>query len=196
MSKALGIEEEIASAHVSVLDAPIPESEKLPDVDESIKKRLHAIKDTNDLDSASRNKETSQGSLDERLANLKGTEYKEYDHKEIIHAKDKRSEQEKINDLIKQYAEENEIDELSRGARGSGADGDADGDEDPIKSIEKRLAALKGSPSTSDKPKSSENEQPVDEPTIVKNIVKQVNWRILTPTISQNSSNYFLTLRQ
>lgn len=183
MNEALGIDENIplaAAAAVvtssSVLDAPIPESEKLPDVDENIKKRLNAIKDTNDLDkenTTGNNKNTTLvKDLGERLANLKGIDYKEYNYKDIVHAKDKRSEQERIVDLIEQFARENQIDDESSNRSGGGAIGDdgSDDDQDPIKSIERRLAALKGTTTNTSK----EEVVVVDDPTMVKNIVKKV----------------------
>lgn len=170
MSKVLGVSTDEATSHTSVIDAPIPESEQLPDVDESIKRRLNAIKEINNLDGDESKENNTPKDIGQRLASLKGTEYKEYDHKDIIHAKDNRSEQERINDLMKRYAEENEIDESGRG---SGTSGDND-DEDPIKSIEKRLAALKGESNTSNKPTNTENQEPVDEAAVVKHIVKKV----------------------
>lgn len=153
--------------NTSVLDAPIPNDEPLPDIDEEIKKRLQVVKQpTNDLDQPSSN---SERDMAERLANLKGVKHKEYDHRAMLNAVDKRTEQEMANDLIKQFASEVSIDQEVEANY-----------EDPIQSIERRLAALKGSPISSPaEQKNPLDESPVDEETMAKKIVNKVsinNW--------------------
>lgn len=78
-----------------------------------------------------------QNDIEKRLALLKGVEHKDYSeaNKKILFPNDTRSEQEKINDLLKQFVEEKTIDEDAKpeaGATGT------------IEDIEKRLAALRG----------------------------------------------------
>lgn len=141
----------------SVLDAPIPSEEQLPDIDEEIKKRLEVVKQpTNDLD-----KDFSDRGIAERLANLKGMPHKEYDNRAMLNAVDKRSDTEKANDLVEQFMKEVDLDEAVK-----------DSYEDPIKSIERRLAALKGSPTEQTASKTQLPDQsPEDEETLAKKIV-------------------------
>lgn len=145
----------------SVLDAPIPNDEPLPDIDEEIKKRLEVVKQpTNDLD-----QEFSDKSIAERLANLKGIPHKEYDHRAMLNVVDKRTETEMANDLVAQFMKEVSLDEAAK-----------DDYEDPIKSIERRLAALKGSPTNDSpaKPNGIQTDSPEDEETLAKKIVTKV----------------------
>lgn len=148
----------------SVLDAPIPDEEKLPDIDEEIKKRLHVVKQPiNDLDQP-----FSDRGIAERLANLKGLPPKEYDHRAMLNAVDTRTEHQMANELVEQFMKEVDLDEAMKN--------DPD---DPIKAIERRLAALKGSPTSvpSDQknPLGELDDEPKDEETIVKKIVTKVN---------------------
>lgn len=98
------------------------------------------------------------------MADLKGVEHREYDNKKLIHAVDSRTDTEKTHDLLKQFLDENQIDQV--------AGTSSQEDEDPIKSIEKRLAALKG---TSSDPKNvpAANEN-VDDSTAAANLAKRV----------------------
>lgn len=78
-----------------------------------------------------------QSDIEKRLAALKGVEHKDYSaaNNKVLFAKDTRSEQEKINDLLKQFVEEKTIDEEAKpepSAIGT------------IEDIERRLAALRG----------------------------------------------------
>lgn len=105
-----------------------------------------------------------QNDLDiaQRLAGLRGVEYKEYSNKELINSRDNRSDQEKINDLLNQYGEENQINE------GVGEI------IDPIKDIENRLAKLKeGSSSRTKVTKPVESEESEDEETVAKKMVQK-----------------------
>lgn len=158
--------------NISVLDAPIPETEMLPDVDDEIKSRLKLIKEP--LEPIPVEEGTSALGIGKRLANLKGIPYKEHNNKDIINAIDKRTEQEKTNDLLKQFLGEKEIDDTSS-SNASGING-LDSDEDPIKNIERRLAALKGTSTsgTSTFQIPSDANENEDEETMAQKMVKKV----------------------
>lgn len=99
---------------------------------DDIRNRLDALKE-NDLPA-----ETPQSDDDiaVRLANLKGVEYKDYSAtNKVLFTKDTRTEQEKIDDLLKQFVDERVIDDEA--ATESNQTG-------TIEDIEKRLAALRG----------------------------------------------------
>lgn len=145
----------------SLLDVPFPDEEKLPDIDDEIKKRLEVVKQpTNDLD-----KEFSDRGIAERLATLKGMPHKEYNHSAMLNAVDKRTDNEMAHDLVAQFMQEVSLDEAVK-----------DSYEDPIKAIERRLAALKESPTeqpgqTGNKTIDSPEQTPEDEETLTKKIV-------------------------
>lgn len=147
--------------NASVLDAPIPNDEQLPDIDEEIKKRLEVVKQPeNDLDQP-----FSDRTIAERLANLKGMPHKEYDHRAMLNAVETRTETQMANDLVEQFMKEVNLDGVAK-----------DDFEDPIKSIERRLAALKGSPtSTPSGEKSPMDDEHHDEETLAKKIVTKVS---------------------
>lgn len=149
---------------------PESEQEALPDVDEEIKKRLHVIKQ---ITCDKPEEVQSVSDIGKRLADLKGVPFKEHNNIDALNKVDKRTEQEKSNDLIKQFWEENEIDNGPNAASGA-ATNDFDIDDDPIRSIERRLAALKGTPTTSDENKSHSNDENEDEETVTNKIVKRV----------------------
>lgn len=151
---------------LSVLDAPIPPDEQVPDVDEEIKKRLEVMKQPiNDLDQP-----FSDRTIAERLANLKDVPHKEYDNRAMINTVDKRTEHEMANDLVDQFMKEVNLDEAYKNDC-----------EDQIQSIERRLAALKGSPTatggTDQKQQIGEtnDDSPQDEETLAKKIVTKVS---------------------
>ncbi|XP_055322309.1 abscission/NoCut checkpoint regulator isoform X2 [Sitodiplosis mosellana] len=141
----------------SLLDAPFPDEDKLPDIDDEIKKRLEVVKQpTNDLD-----KDFSDRGMAERLANIKGVPHKEYDHSAMLNAVDKRTDNEKANELVAQFMQEVSLDDAVN-----------DSYEDPIKSIERRLAALKGSPTEQTSQAAGSSEQPhEDEEMLAKKLV-------------------------
>lgn len=147
---------------LNVLDEPIPADQNLPDVDNEIKKRLEVLKKPNEPV----NDLASNRDIGERLANLKDMPYKEHDHTKLINAVDKRTEQEKTNDLVEQFMNEASID----GAM-------AKRQEDDIDDIHRRLAALKGSnfPPTDRKLSTDNNDEVEDEETFVKKIVTKVS---------------------
>lgn len=149
---------------------PESEQEALPDVDDEIKKRLQVIKQPLVPEEVQ-----SVSDIGKRLTNLKGVPFKEHNNIDALNKVDKRTEQEKSNDMMKQLLEENEIDSNAAGA----AMNDFDADDDPIKSIERRLAALKGTPTTSEDNKSHSNDENEDEETATDKIVKRVRSHIL-----------------
>lgn len=168
----------------SVLDAPIPADEPVPDVDEEIKKRLEVMKQPiNDLDQP-----FSDRTIAERLANLKDVPHKEYDNRAMINAVDTRTEHQKANDLVEQFMKEVNLDEAVKN--------DCD---DQILSIERRLAALKGSPTgdagQNQKIGDASDESPQDEETLAKKIVTKVcpahSW--LTPEHRQITNHFLIS---
>lgn len=105
---------------------PVLEPMPMTSFTDDIRSRLDALKQK-DLP-----QETHED-IEKRLANLKGIEFKE--PSKISFAPDTRSEQEKIEDLLKQFFEETAIDsdtKLEEGTTGT------------IEDIERRLAALRG----------------------------------------------------
>lgn len=118
---------------------PINPALPQPDADELIRDRLAALKDPPEEDgSTGSNPDAPSSSLtdiEKRLAALKGIEHKDYSeaNKKFLMQKDNRTEEEQIRDLMKQFAEEQEIHDSVSGYRLAAID-----------DIEKRLAALKG----------------------------------------------------
>lgn len=104
----------------------------------------------------------------QRLARLKGVEpTDEKQHKRsILFAKDTRSDQQKIDDMMKQFEDEIILDNET-GAAGS---------VDPIKDIENRLAKLKGDSNVQSNKTSNRIDIPEekDEITQVDDILKRV----------------------
>lgn len=155
----MGTSESLAkSKNISVLDAPIPETETLPDIDVEIKKRLESVKQPmNDLEGF------SDQCISERLANLKEMPNKEYDNRKLLNQIDNRTEHEKANDLVNQFMAETNIDNAVQ-------------EFDPLKDIEQRLAALKGFTRSSKKKDSFDNSNELeDEDTMAKKIATKVS---------------------
>lgn len=100
--------------------------------EDDIRKRLNKLKDDKPADGSDQNLDDIQ----QRLANLKGVEYKPQSSNKVLFSPDARSEQEKIEDLLKQFVEEKEI---------SGQH-EVPSQEQPgsVDDIERRLAALRG----------------------------------------------------
>ncbi|XP_055585307.1 abscission/NoCut checkpoint regulator, partial [Uranotaenia lowii] len=119
---------------------PIVEQKPVNDEDEAIRARLQALKqqeNINDSEPSTSVKAELPGSLtdiEKRLATLKGMEYKDYSeaNKMFLLQKDNRSEEEQIQDIMNQYAKEQEIHDSIANYRLVA-----------IEDIEKRLAALK-----------------------------------------------------
>ena len=107
---------------------PIPTTSYTDD----IRNRLDALKKDNIPEEL-----PDQDDIERRLALLKGVEHKDYSemNKKILISNDTRSEQEKVDDLLKQFVEEKSIDEEAKPAESAAG---------TIEDIEKRLAALRG----------------------------------------------------
>lgn len=104
------------------MDDPIPD-EIQANLDEIIQKRLNDLKKSDaEVD--------SDEAIAIRVANLKEIPYNAKDNSDLLRQTDTRTDEEKTADLIKQFMGEVTLD-------------NAVGESDPIKDIEKRLAALK-----------------------------------------------------
>lgn len=110
-----------------VLEPSMPSTSYTDD----IRSRLDALKEGNLPENIE-----SDDDIQKRLAKIKGVEYKDYSSSnKALLMPDNRSEQEKINDLLKQFVEEKQIDDV--------------GEPELLKTgsvddIERRLAALRG----------------------------------------------------
>lgn len=140
--------------NISPIDAPIP-AEAQVDLDEAIRSRLITLKE--DRLNAKTNS-TSFADIAIRVSNLKGVQHKEHSNADILLNMDTRTDEEKTRDLVKQFLEERSLDDRS----------------DPIKDIERRLAALKGSTSTDDMKADANKESDSDDEEKVKKIVSKV----------------------
>jgi len=98
-----------------------------------IRSRLDALKKV-DLPETTANGEED---IQRRLAELKGVEYKVPSEAKIHFTPDTRSEQEKIDDLLKQFVEEKTIDAVAEPESSQVQAG-------TVEDIERRLAALRG----------------------------------------------------
>ncbi|XP_055903291.1 abscission/NoCut checkpoint regulator [Eupeodes corollae] len=150
------------------------DSDEITDnLDLEIQRRLKGLKGNGDDN-------LDEESLRLRLCNLQGFKPKDYSKKDILLSTDKRTEQEKINDLLKQFVEEKDIDSNVAGGGTTN---------DPITDIERRLAALRDSdPSdmtkkpTTDANTPSDNEE--DDETMLKNIIQRYVDEVRLPTAS------------
>lgn len=96
---------------------------------DDIRERLNALKKDN-LPEVPQNADDDIG---KRLANLKGVEFKDYStSNKVFFTPDTRTEQEKIEDLVKQFVDERTI------------DNEAEPEASQVNDIERRLAALRG----------------------------------------------------
>uniref|UniRef100_A0A1A9W8I6 FYVE-type domain-containing protein n=1 Tax=Glossina brevipalpis TaxID=37001 RepID=A0A1A9W8I6_9MUSC len=131
-------------------------------LDSQITKRLKNLKSTEQT--------VTDDELHTRLANLNGIPQKDYSKKDLLLNTDQRSDQEKMNDLLKQFMGEVELNERLETERGGA-----------ISDIEKRLRALRDTPVDDGPPKNSisspdtntpsDNEQ--DEETMLKGIIEK-----------------------
>lgn len=150
----------------SVLDSTSAESEQLqdviqpqsssgsqPDADDLIRERLAALKDPPE-DGTNPDSGSTLTDIEKRLAALKGIEHKDYSaaNKKFLMQKDNRTQEEQIQDLMKQFAEEHEIHETVGDYRLAAID-----------DIEKRLAALKDGPSDSEDNRKKPDKIPSDD---------------------------------
>lgn len=102
--------------------------DSVEDQDDAIKKRLNALK----AERLPPSEETANN-IESRLAELKGMPLKDYSSKKVLFEKDTRSEAEKIEDLVKQFVEERDLDQTIEKER-----------ETAVDDIERRLAELRG----------------------------------------------------
>ncbi|XP_037024659.1 abscission/NoCut checkpoint regulator [Bradysia coprophila] len=144
---------EIDPAVISPMDAPIP-AEAQTDLDEVIRNRLISLKEDR-LNSKTNSQSFADIAI--RVSNLKGIAHKEHSNKDILLNMDTRTDEEKTRDLVKQFLEERSLDEQS----------------DPIKDIERRLAALKGCSSSDDMKADANKESDSDDETKVKKLVSK-----------------------
>lgn len=98
---------------------------------DDIRNRLDALKKSNLPDEA---QDQNNDDIQKRLAALKDVEFKDYSASKVLFTNDTRSEQEKIDDLLKQFVEEKTIDDDAPEPSQVGT----------IDDIERRLAALRG----------------------------------------------------
>lgn len=103
--------------------------------------------------------------IKERLANLREVPNKEYNNLDILNKVDKRTDEDKTKDLIKQFLDETELD------ANRGGDDDLD---DPIKNIERRLAALKGGTASAGGTAKIEEPKEEDEETEAQKMASKV----------------------
>lgn len=95
-------------------------------LDNLITKRLAGLKTVNDPITLPTDTEMAS-----RLASLKGIPFKDYSNSDILLSTDTRTNQDKINDLLKQFVEEKNIDNSVKSEKTT------------ISEIEKRLASLR-----------------------------------------------------
>lgn len=112
---------------------PVLEPVPIASYTDDIRSRLDALKKV-DLPETSG---SDDGDIQRRLAELKGVEYKAPSDAKIHFTPDTRSEQEKIDDLLKQFVEEKTIDVAAEPELGQVQAGS-------VEDIERRLAALRG----------------------------------------------------
>lgn len=164
--------EPISTSIASSSNTANNESDEICDnLDSEIQRRLKGLK-TNSSDDP-----LNENDLRLRLCNLQGLKPKEYSKKDILLSTDERTEQEKINDLLKQFVEEKGIDSNVERTRN-----------DSLSDIEKRLAALRDAdlpksdrkPTLSDANTPSDNEE--DDETLLKNIIQRYVDETLLPT--------------
>lgn len=155
--------------NISILDKPVEnETENVilqptqkPDLsinsvlspDDQIRKRLAALK----LENRNSENEASTSTavdIEKRLAALKGIDYKDYteSNKQFLNQRDNRTQEEQVHDLMKQFAEEQDIHDTVSNYRLAG-----------VEEIEKRLAQLRGSPENNENRTIQPAELPEDE---------------------------------
>jgi len=124
--------EELLVVKPDEFESPILEPSTSND-DNLVRNRLDELKSNNDPEMTV--EDSNIDDIQMRLASLKGVEYKKTTDK-IIFSKDTRTEQEKIDDLLKQFVDEKQINQqyTSQPVESSGS----------IDDIERRLALLRG----------------------------------------------------
>lgn len=125
------LDDPIPVDEVSILPVAIACAKPVEDVkntDDMIRQRLLTLKEDR-LNSPAGGATTTDESIAIRIANLKGVDYKPSAGRDasLLLATDERTDEEKVRDLVGQFMAETNLDEAV----------------DPVKDIERRLAALK-----------------------------------------------------
>ncbi len=124
--------EELLEAKPNEFDHPVLEpTTSSNNYLDDIRKRLDILKEEK---KAKENQNIDD--IEQKLAALKGVEHKPQSGNKILFPPDQRSEQEKINDLLKQFVDEKEINQQYESS--------TDNQPGSVDDIEKRLAALRG----------------------------------------------------
>lgn len=119
------------------------------------------------------NKLPSDLEISSRLAELKGLPQKNYNNSDLLVSKDRRTDKEKIDDLLKQFVEESSIDN----------NGMSTASTNPLEDIEKRLAALRGTEYKPDDNTPSDNENEMDEDEAASKIVNRFLEEVNLPNV-------------
>lgn len=150
-------EDQLLPAFVQQIPVAAPETNTEPnDLDELIRKRLQTLQQDRHTDGISKSTDTD---IAIRVANLKGLQYNSSNINSdptLLLSTDKRTDEEKVQDLVKQFMAETNLDEAA----------------DPIRDIERRLAILKGSNRTNEKTRTEPNaDDEDDDETKIKKLV-------------------------
>lgn len=166
----------ITSSNVIDVNINQDSDEITENLDLEIQRRLKGLKVNGE-------KPLNEDELRLRLCNLQGIKPKEYSKKDILLSTDERTEQEKINDLLKQFVEEKDIDLTVQRSNN-----------DSLSDIERRLAALRDADisdsskkTTIDTNTPSDNEE--DDETLLKNIIQRYVDEVRLPTTGPNSND-------
>lgn len=169
--------EESTSEGLGPILQPVSPSEKhptIPEDDDDISQNLDSIisKRLKNLKEDGSNKLPSDLEISSRLADLKGLPQNNYNNSDLLLSKDHRTDKEKIDDLLKQFLDEDSIDKNVVAAA------------NPLEEIERRLAALRGSeykPPTDNTP--SDNEDEIDEEGAASRIVNRYMQEVNLPNV-------------
>lgn len=126
--------DEVLEVKPNEFTEPVLEPSSTSSTNDDIRKRLDQLKDQKPADESDQN---LNDDIQQRLANLKGVDYKPQSANKVLFSPDARSEQEKIEDLLKQFVEEKDINDQHEPATSHEQPGSVD-------DIERRLAALRG----------------------------------------------------
>lgn len=142
-------------------------------LDSIISKRLKNLKSDGE-----NNKLPSDLEISSRLADLKGFPQKNYNYSDVLVSKDHRTDKEKIDDLLRQFADETAID----------SNVTASSSENPLDEIEKRLAALRGSEYKPNDTTPSDNENEIDEEEAASKIVNRFLEEVNLPDVPMDEN--------
>lgn len=131
---------------------PVLEPVPITSYTDDIRIRLDALKKVD----ASESSQDEIENIQRRLAELKGIEFKAPSNDKVHFAPDTRSEQEKIDDLLKQFVEEKAVDDEVRPEQSQAG---------TVEDIERRLAALRGQDLDKTKSQIEQTEETEEEET-------------------------------